>query len=333
MKILITGSLGLVGSAAAHFYIDKGCFVIGVDNDMRRHFFGEEASGIKNMINHGHYLHCGKDISQIEGLIENHRPDVIIHCAAQPSHDWAATNPIADYTVNAIGTLLLLEMARKYVPNCVFVYASTNKVYGDWPNRFEYEELETRYEPLDPDIKNGFNEMTPIDQCTHSLFGVSKLSGDLLVQEYGKYFGMKTGAFRCGCITGAAHAGAEQHGFLSYLVRCKKEKRKYKVYGYKGKQVRDNIHANDLVNAFDHFVRSPRPGEVYNMGGGRHSNISVREALERMKMDYQYIDKPRMGDHQFYISDVSKFKRDYPGWDYKYGIDEIFEDLLIGKGK
>ena len=323
MKILITGSLGLVGSEAAWFYLVRGHEVIGIDNDMRRHFFGEEASVLKNMINHKNYTHFGEDFSKCEGLFTFHKFDVVIHCAAQPSHDWAAKNPMLDFGINAYGTLMLLEMVRKHAPDAVFIQVSTNKVYGDWPNSLELEELETRYECHG----DGINEMMPIDQCLHSLFGVSKLSGDLLAQEYGRYFGLKTGIFRCGCITGAQHAGAELHGFLSYIVRCKKEKRVYKIYGYKGKQVRDNIHAHDLVTAFDAFIQNPRPGEVYNMGGSRHSNISVLEALQKLQVEYEYHDTPRIGDHIWYISDVSKFKSHYPEWGYTYDMERIFEDL------
>ena len=329
MNIIITGSLGLVGSTAAKYFLDQGHAVIGVDNDMRRHFFGENGSVAGNMINHCHYLHVGEDISKIEGLFEEHRPDVIIHCAAQPSHDWAATNPLLDFGINAYSTLMLLEFTKKHCPESVFVYFSTNKVYGDWPNNFPYKEGALRYDPDDELIKNGFNEMTPIDHCTHSLFGCSKLTGDLYVQEYGRYFGMKTGVFRCGCITGAGHAGVEQHGFLSYLTKCKKDRKRYNIYGYKGKQVRDNIHAYDLVTAVDEFIKSPRPGEVYNMGGGFHSNISILEAIKKIGLkDYKYIDEPRKGDHIFYISNVSKFKKDYPNWKYTYDIDRIFEDLM-----
>lgn len=326
-KVLVTGSLGLVGSEAVRYYLTNACQVIGIDNDMRKHFFGEEASVLKNKIDDRNYTHYGIDISKIEPIIERENPDVIIHAAAQPSHDWAAKNPILDFGINAYATLLLLEMTRKHVPEAVFVYLSTNKVYGDWSNQMEFEEGETRYEAKQ--FKNGINETMPIDQCMHSLFGVSKLSGDLLAQEYGRYFGMKTGIFRCGCITGAAHAGTELHGFLSYMVRCKKENRRYKIYGYKGKQVRDNIHAYDLITAIDQFVSNPHPGEVYNMGGGRHSSVSVLEALNWLKMkDYEYIDEPRKGDHQWYISDVSKFKSHYPEWDYKYNLWAIFEDLM-----
>lgn len=331
MKVLVTGSLGLVGSEAVKFYLNEACEVIGVDNDMRKHFFGESASVLKNKINDRNYYHHGVDISKIEPIISAEKPDVIVHAAAQPSHDWSATNPLLDFGINAYSTLMLLEFTRKHCPDAVFVYLSTNKVYGDWPNNLPLSEMETRYDYFDPLSKPslGINETMPIDHCTHSPFGVSKLSGDLYVQEYAKYYGMKTGIFRCGCITGSAHAGAELHGFLSYMVRCKKEKKPYKIYGYKGKQVRDNIHARDLVTAINSFVTNPKPGEVYNMGGGRHSNVSVIEALNWLKMkDYEYIDEPRKGDHQWYISDISKFKKDYPEWDYKYNMWAIMEDLM-----
>lgn len=338
MKILITGSLGLVGSEAVKFYIEKGCSVIGLDNDNRRHFFGEEASVAGNMIFHGHYNHFLGDAFFAEHIFAEQKPDVIIHCAGQPSHDWSAKDPLGDYKNNATLTLFLLEWTRKYCPEAVFVHCSTNKVYGDNPNTIpslagDYRELETRYEVISKDdetkLSNGFKENLPLDQCTHSPFGVSKLAADLYCQEYARYYGLKTGIFRMGCITGARHQGAELHGFLSYMVKCKKEKRRYKIYGYKGKQVRDNIHAFDLVNAFDCFIRSPRGGEVYNMGGSRHSNVSVLEALKRLDIkDYEYIDEPRRGDHIWYISDVSKFQSHYPEWKYKYDMEAIFEDLL-----
>lgn len=331
MKIFITGSLGLVGSEAAHYFLFRGHQVTGVDNDMRRHFFGEEASVAKNMIHHPNYGHYGVDISKCEEFFVAEQPDVVIHCAAQPSHDWAAKNPMLDFGVNAYSTLMMLEMTRKHRPRATFIYVSTNKVYGDAPNRLPLSELEKRYEYLDPmsQLSKGIDETMSVDQCLHSIFGVSKLSGDLMVQEYGRYFGMKTAAFRCGCITGAKHAGAELHGFLSYLVRCKKEGIPYKIYGYKGKQVRDNLHAYDLVSAFDQFIENPRCGEVYNMGGGRHSNISVLEAIEKIGLtDYEYVDAPRIGDHQWYVSDVSKFQSHYPEWKYTYDIDKILEDLL-----
>jgi len=338
MKVLITGSLGLVGSEAVKYYLNEAAEVHGVDNDMRKHFFGEEASVVKNRIDHPNYHHYGIDISKIEGIIELEKPDVIFHAAAQPSHDYSAQNPLLDFGINAYSTLMLLEMARKHVPEAVFIYLSTNKVYGDGPNKLTYDELETRYEPSKifylenwDGYMCGVKEKESVDNCMHSPFGVSKLAGDLYAQEYARYFGLKTGIFRCGCITGAAHAGAELHGFLAYMARCKKQNIPYKVYGYKGKQVRDQIHASDLVRAIDCFVRNPKPGEVYNMGGGRHSNVSVLEALNWLKIkDLEYIEKPRLADHIWYISDVSKFKKDYPEWDYKYTLWSIFDDLMRG---
>lgn len=323
-KIIITGSLGLVGSSAVQYYINEGWEVHGVDNDMRKHFFGESASVVSNKIDHKNYYHYGLDISKIEGLIQYEKPDAIIHAAAQPSHDYSATNPLLDFGINAYSTLMLLEFTRQHAPEAVFIYVSTNKVYGDWPNTFEYEEQATRYDKKEP-----FNEMLPLDNCAHSPFGVSKLTGDLYAQEYARYYGLKTGIFRCGCITGKAHKGTELHGFLAYMARCKKLKKTYKIYGYNGKQVRDNIHASDLVSAFDHFIKSPKPGEVYNIGGGLHSNISVIEARNMMRLDqWEYIDTPRVGDHIWWISDVSKFKKDYPEWDYKHTMWSIAEELL-----
>lgn len=347
MKILITGSLGLVGSAAVRYYLNEACQVIGVDNDMRKHFFGEEASVLKNMINDRNYTHLGCDMAskEVEAIFQNWKPDAIIHTAAQPSHDYSATNPLLDFGVNAYSTLMLLEMTRKYCPEAVFAYTSTNKVYGDGPNHLDKTlfmdslgnpiklvEHENRYEWEAQDGTGGLigiREDFSVDNCMHSPFGVSKLAADIYCQEYARYFGLKTGIFRCGCITGAAHSGAELHGFLAYMVRCKKEGRVYKVNGYKGKQVRDNIHAHDLVRAMDYFIRNPRPGEVYNMGGGRHSNVSILEALNWLKIkDWEYREEARKGDHIWYISDVSKFKKDYPEWDYKYNLWAIFEDLM-----
>lgn len=326
MKILVTGSLGLIGSAVVRHYLNEACEVIGVDNDMRKHFFGVEASVLKNRIDDRNYTHHGVDISKIEPIIEQMKPDVIIHAAAQPSHDWAATNPLLDFGINAYSTLMLLEMTRKHVPEAVFVYLSTNKVYGDTPNFLPLTEEETRYEC--PSLPDGIDETMSVDNTQHSLFGCSKLAGDLYVQEYARYFGMKTGLFRCGCITGSAHAGAEMHGFLSYIVRCKKQNKPYKVYGYDGKQVRDQMHAKDLARAIDCFVRNPKPGSVYNMGGGRNSNVSVLEALNWLKIkDWEYIHKARLADHKWYISDTRKFERDYPEWKREYNLWSIFDDL------
>ena len=326
MKILVTGSLGLIGSEAVRFYLNDAWEVIGVDNDMRRHFFGDDASVQKNMIDHRNYRHHGIDISKIESLIELERPDVVIHAAAQPSHDWSATNPLLDFGINAYSTLMLLEMVRKHIPESVFVYLSTNKVYGDTPNFLPLVEKETRYEC--ESLPYGIDETMSVDNTTHSPFGVSKLSGDLYVQEYARYFGLKTGLVRCGCITGAKHSGAELHGFLSYMARCKKQNKIYKVYGYKGKQVRDNIHAHDVVTAINHFVANPRPGQVYNMGGGRDSNVSVLEALNMFRIkNYSVEEKARIGDHIWYISDTSKFKSHYPDWKLEYNLWSIFDDL------
>jgi len=282
MKVLITGSAGLVGSECVKFFLEKGHDVVGMDNNMRAEFFGPEGSVAKNVVKHPRYRHCHLDIRSSTEFINVIRPHVIIHAAAQPSHDWAAKDPFTDFKINATGTLILLEAVRHHCPDAVFVYVSTNKVYGDRPNRIPLIEKEERYEGL----ALGIDESMPIDYCMHSLFGVSKLAGDLLAQEYARYFGLKTGTFRCGCITGSAHAGVELHGFLSYMAKCKKENKIYKVYGYKGKQVRDNIHAHDLASAFYEFILNPRPGEVYNMGGGRHANISVLEALRVMKVKH-----------------------------------------------
>jgi len=251
-----------------------------------------------------------------------------VHTAAQPSHDWAAQAPIVDFTVNANGTLILLENFRKYCPQSVFIFVSTNKVYGDSPNRLAFKELKTRYElPLRHRYYKGIDETMSIDNCLHSLFGASKVAADILTQEYGKYFGLKTGIFRGGCLTGPVHSGAELHGFLSYLVKCCILKRKYKIFGYKGKQVRDNIHSYDLVNAFYLFFKQPRNGEAYNIGGSRFANISIIEAIQMCQdlfgenLDYEYVPQNRIGDHIWWISDVTKFKEQYPKWQYKYDIE------------
>lgn len=326
MKILVTGSLGLIGSAVVRHYLNEAWEVIGIDNDMRKHFFGPEASVLKNRIDDRNYTHHGIDISKIEPIIEQTKPDVIVHAAAQPSHDWAATNPLLDFGINAYSTLMLLEMTRKHVPEAVFVYLSTNKVYGDTPNYLPFTETDTRYEC--PSLPEGIDETMSIDNTRHSLFGCSKLAGDLYVQEYARYFGMKTGLFRCGCITGSGHAGAELHGFLSYMVKCKKQNKLYRVYGYDGKQVRDQLHAKDLAKAIYVFAKDPKPGSVYNMGGGKHANISVLEALNWLKIkDWEYVGNARLADHKWYISDTRKFEKDYPEWKREFNLWAIFEDL------
>ncbi|MCX5677980.1 MAG: NAD-dependent epimerase/dehydratase family protein [Candidatus Omnitrophica bacterium] len=344
---LITGSAGLVGSECVKFFSQKGFKIVGVDNDMRRSFFGEEASVnwnkkllIETVADYTHYDADIRDRSAIEKLFGEYSFDLIVHTAAQPSHDWAARDPYTDFSINADGTLVLLESFRRFAPAAAFIFTSTNKVYGDNPNSLPLVELDKRYE-LRKDHKyyNGIDESMSIDNCLHSLFGASKVAADMLVQEYGRYFGLNTAAFRCGCLTGPAHSGAELHGFLAYLVKCCIEGKRYTVYGYKGKQVRDNIHSQDLVNAFYHFYLKPRQGEVYNMGGSRFSNCSVLEAIELCekicgkKFNYEYVDKNRIGDHIWWISDVSKFKEHYPSWQFKYDVSRIIEDIFKGHRK
>jgi CDP-paratose 2-epimerase len=339
---LVTGSAGLIGSAAARLFYEKGYDIVGVDNDMRAYFFGIEASTAQNLDwlkGHcgNHYSHYSADIRD-EGAMRKifqERPfDIIIHTAAQPSHDWASREPITDFSINATGTLVLLELYRKFSPAATFIFTSTNKVYGDTPNRFPLEERETRWE-IQPGhhYENGIDESLSIDSSVHSIFGVSKVAADTLVQEYGKYFGLNTAVFRGGCVTGSAHSATELHGFLAYLVKCVATQKPYTIFGYKGKQVRDNIHASDLVNMFWHFHQKPRPGEVYNAGGGRHANISMMEALEKagmflkMKPQVTYTEEPRIGDHIWYISDLSKFRAHYPDWQLTYDIDQILKNL------
>ena len=339
---LVTGSAGLIGSEAVEFFIKQGFEIVGVDNDLRGYFFGEDASTKWNRDRlkekyKGNYLHYDYDIRDaklIENLFKKFSFDVIIHAAAQPSHDWAAGEPFTDFTVNANGTLVLLENFRKYCPEASFIFTSTNKVYGDRPNFLPLKETDTRYElPEEHEFFNGINESMSIDNCKHSLFGASKVAADVLVQEYGKYFNLKTGIFRGGCLTGPAHSGTQMHGFLAYLIKCAATGRKYTIFGYKGKQVRDNIHSYDLVNMFWHFHKNPKRGEVYNAGGSRQSNISMIEAIRKAekllnkKAIYEYNETNRIGDHIWYISDVSKFKKDYPEWDFTYDIDRIFEEI------
>ena len=344
-KILVTGSAGLIGSETSLFFGKKGFEVIGVDNDMRSYFFGDAASTawnndrLKQKLGkqYTHYAVDIRDRDAIDRLFKEHTFDLIVHTAAQPSHDWAAREPLTDFGVNAVGTLNLLEAFRQYAPKATFIFTSTNKVYGDRPNDLQLIELETRYE-IDPShkYKNGIDESMSIDQTTHSIFGCSKVAADVMVQEYGRYFGLNTAVFRGGCLTGPAHSGAKLHGFLAYLVKCIVQGETYTIFGYKGKQVRDNIHAHDLVNMFWHFYQSPRHGEVYNAGGGRHSNISMIEAIAKIetvtgkKAHIEYRDDNRIGDHIWYVSDISKFKKHYPKWDYKYDIDAIIEDLVHG---
>lgn len=345
MKIIVvTGSAGLIGSETVRFFCSKFDKVIGIDNNMREDLFGRDASTLwneqkleHNIPNYVHYNVDIRDAEAMDSIFKEYNSDIelVVHTAAQPSHDWAAKDPIKDFTINANGTLNLLEMTRQYAPNSVFIFTSTNKVYGDNPNFLPLVEKETRWEINEkhPYYLDGIDENMSIDQTKHSLFGVSKVAADLLVQEYGKYFGMKTGVFRGGCLTGPSHSGTVLHGFLSYLMKCNISGKQYQIYGYKGKQVRDNIHSYDLVNMFWHFYLNPRSGEVYNAGGSRHSNCSVLEAInlcEKIsgkKMNFVYVKENRIGDHIWWISNVNKFKTHYPEWDYKFGIEDILQQI------
>lgn len=339
---LITGSAGLIGSESSRFFAKKGYSVVGVDNDMRKYFFGDEASTnwnndvLKKELGRAYtFIDCDiRDAEKINALVARHKPDIIIHTAAQPSHDWAAREPMTDFTVNAVGTLVMLEALRNYAPEATFIFTSTNKVYGDTPNSLPLVEKETRWEidSSHPSFK-GIDESMSIDQTKHSIFGASKVAADVMVQEYGRYFGLHTGVFRGGCLTGPAHSGTQLHGFLAYLVKCIATGKKYTILGYKGKQVRDNIHSFDLVNMFWYFHQKPRCGEVYNAGGSRQSNISMLEAIKKIEQIvgktavYEYKDENRAGDHIWYVSDVSKFKAHYPEWDFTYDIDKILKEM------
>ncbi len=345
MKIaLVTGSAGLIGSEAVKFFAPRFDLVLGIDNNLRQYFFGEGGSTAwnksrleENFSNYRHYDVDIRDTAGLEKLFKEYGAeiDLILHTAAQPSHDWAAREPFTDFSVNANGTLNMLEMNRLYCPEAVFIFTSTNKVYGDTPNYLPLVELETRWEidKSHPYFARGIDEQMSIDHTKHSLFGASKVAADILVQEYGRYFGMKTGVFRGGCLTGPNHSGAKLHGFLSYLMKCAITGDQYTVFGYKGKQVRDNIHSYDLVSMFWEFYQDPRAGEVYNAGGGRHSNCSMLEAIalcEQItgkKMNYLYSEDNRIGDHIWWISDVSKFKAHYPGWNWKYDLTDILVQI------
>jgi CDP-paratose 2-epimerase len=340
-SILVTGSSGLIGSEAVEYFDSQGHHVHGVDNNMRAVFFGDQGDTTWNLdrlrritSNFTHHNLDIRDRIALETLFRSHPFDLIVHCAAQPSHDKARDIPILDFEVNALGTVNLLEATRLHCPNAVFVFLSTNKVYGDSPNEVPLKELETRWDYTRPQDYNGINENCRIDRTLHSLFGASKASADLMAQEYGRYFGMKVGVFRGGCLTGPSHSGVELHGFLSYLVKVAISGGTYNVYGYKAKQVRDNIHSHDVVRAIEEFAANPGPGEVYNLGGGRENSISVLEAIAKVeqvtgkKMNWKYVDQNRIGDHICYISDLTKFKSHYPNWDITIGLDEIFRQII-----
>jgi CDP-paratose 2-epimerase len=335
----------LVGSESAISFHEKGLEIVGIDNNLRKVFFGEEGSTewrtdiLKaSLRNFTHYPADLRDKGSIESIFRTYGANItlVIHTASQPSHDWAAKDPFTDFSVNATGTLILLEAARRYSPDAVFIFTSTNKVYGDTPNHLPLLEQETRWEiqQSHPYFECGIDEEMSIDRSQHSLMGVSKAAADLLSQEYAWCFGLKTGVFRAGCLTGGAHSGTEMHGFLSYLIKCAMTGRPYTIFGYKGKQVRDELHCADLVDAFWHYYQNPRPGAVYNIGGSRHSHSSVIEAISLVEelsgktLDYTLVNKARRGDHIWWVSDVRKFQRDYPAWTYRYDLKRIVEDII-----
>ena len=341
--IIVTGSAGLIGSETVKHFAREGHRVVGIDNDMRSRFFGAEASTratrdqlVETIPDYQHHDIDIRDALSVRDLFKQHAGQIsaVVHTAAQPSHDWAARDPQMDFTVNANGTLNVLEGAREFCPEAPFAFTSTNKVYGDTPNRLPLQELEMRWE-IEPghEYEPGISETMSIDHTKHSLFGASKVAADVLVQEYGRYFGIPTACFRGGCLTGPAHAGTELHGFLSYLMKCTVSGRPYRVFGYNGKQVRDNIHSFDLVEAFAAFIEKPRVGEVYNLGGGRHSNCSMREAIQLCeeisgrRLTWTYEEDNRIGDHIWWISDVRKFQEHYPKWKFRYGLREILEEI------
>ena len=339
-KLLVTGSSGLIGSEVVSHFAGMGWRVYGVDNNQRADFFGPAGDNrwnqrrlVETLPTFSHVELDVRDRGGVLKLLADLKPNLIVHTAAQPSHDLAASRPFDDFDANAVGTLNLLEATRRHAGDAVFVHMSTNKVYGDRPNTIKLKELPTRWDYDDPAYTEGIPEDFPIDQSKHSLFGASKLAGDVMVQEYGRYFGLKSCCLRGGCLTGPNHSGVELHGFLSYLIKCNLEGRTYKIYGYKGKQVRDNIHSHDVARFIEAFWENPRCGEVYNLGGGRENSCSVLEAFDRAvdvsgkKMLYEYVDKNREGDHICYISDLSKMKAHYPVWGVTKSLDIIFRDV------
>ena len=341
MIILVTGSSGLIGSEAVEHFDRGGHHVIGIDNNMRREFFGLAGDTLWNLERlkkaTKHFSHSSLDIRDragLESLFRKHHFELIVHCAAQPSHDKASEIPLLDFEVNALGTMNLLEATRQHASKAVFVFLSTNRVYGDAPNEIPLTEMHTRYDYARPEDFDGVDETCRIDRTLHSLFGASKAAADLVAQEYGRYFGLNVGVFRGGCLTGPWHSGVELHGFLSYLVKATVTGEKYSVFGNKGKQVRDNIHSHDVIRAVEEFAANPRPGEVYNMGGGRENSISMLEAIAKIekltgrKLDWQYVEQARRGDHICYISNLGKFKTHYPKWQLTHKLDAILEELV-----
>ena len=345
MKVLVTGSAGLIGSEAVAFFDGLGFRVDGIDNNGRADFFGPQGDTTWNRqrleATSRDYTHHDIDIRDaeaVDAVFAARGYDLVIHAAAQPSHDLAASRPLDDFTTNANGTLHLLEACRRHTPDAVFVFVSTNKVYGDNPNHLDLVELETRWDYGDPRFAEGIDETMSVEGCLHSLFGVSKLSADVLCQEYGRYFGMRTGIFRGGCLTGPHHSGVELHGFLSYLVTTALREGPYTIFGYKGKQVRDQIHSHDVISAFWEFAQAPRPGEVYNLGGGKPNAASLLECVEMVaertgkRPVLTYDDTNRVGDHICYYTDMAKFRSHFPGWELRYSLDAIVDEMVAMVG-
>jgi CDP-paratose 2-epimerase len=341
MQLLVTGSSGLIGSEAVRYFSSRGHGVLGIDNNMRREFFGIQGDTNWNRrlleAECPSFRHCSIDIRNTDDVFaffKDAELDAVIHCAAQPSHDKARDIPLVDFGVNAVGTLNLLEATRQFHRDVPFCFMSTNKVYGDAPNELKLQELATRWDYADSEYYNGIAEDFQIDQCLHSLFGASKVAADVMVQEYGRYFGMNTVCFRGGCLTGPRHSGVQLHGFLSYLVKVALSGDTYTIFGYKGKQVRDQIHSVDVIRAMEAYIREPRPGEVYNLGGGRGNSTSIIECLAKIedltgkKVNYEYSDQNRMGDHICYITDLTKLQSHYPEWNLSYTLDEILEEMV-----
>jgi CDP-paratose 2-epimerase len=340
-NILVTGSSGLIGSAAVEHYDREGHTVLGIDNNLRQEFFGPKGDTTWNRKRlqsvTKNFTHHDIDIRHRDAVLtffKDHRFDLVVHCAAQPSHDKAAAIPFIDFDVNAVGTINLLEATRQHSPDAVFIHVSTNKVYGDAPNEIPLVETPTRYDYARPEDYHGVDENCRIDRCLHSLFGASKTAGDVVAQEFGRYFGMKVGIFRGGCLTGPAHSGVELHGFLSYLVHVAVTGKPYTIFGYKGKQVRDQIHSEDVIKVFEAFAAAPRPGEVYNLGGGRDNAASVLECITMIKeltgyeVKWTYKDQNRIGDHICYMSDLRKLKSHFPGWSITRPLPEIIREMV-----
>jgi CDP-paratose 2-epimerase len=343
MRVLVTGSNGLIGSEAVSYFEGSGADVVGVDNNMRAVFFGPAGDTrwnqrrLEKSVKRFKHLELDiRDRAAVLGLLEKEKFDLIVHCAAQPSHDLAAKMPFEDFDVNAVGTMNFLEGVRRHQPETVLTFTSTNKVYGDAPNEVPLKELETRWEYARPEDWNGISESCRIDRCLHSIFGASKVAADVMAQEYGRYFGLKVGVFRGGCLTGPQHSGVELHGFLSYLVKVALTGGTYRIFGYKGKQVRDNIHARDVLRAIHRFYEAPRPGEVYNIGGGRENSCSIIEAADLVaeltgaRLKTEYVETARVGDHICYISDLSKLKSHFPGWKVEISLRQIVQEIVDG---